>query len=177
MPEIFIQIGDITKLEVDAIVNAANSYLRPGGGVDGAIRVAAGDSLNKECEEIISRIGFLEPGKAVYTLAGKLKAKYVIHTVGPIWQGGNSKEAEILKSCYTNCLDLASKLKISSIAFPSISTGVYGYPKFEATSIAFDAINTYDFSNSSVGKIILVCFDDEMYSIYKDFYDRYSQKL
>lgn len=177
MPDIIIEKGDITKFEVDAIVNAANSQLCPGAGVDGAIRAAAGDIINKECQDIINKIGYLEPGKAIHTSAGKLKAKHIIHTVGPIWQGGNNNEAEILRSCYVSCLDLASKLNLKSIAFPSISTGIYGYPKLEATNIAFETVYNYDFSNSSLEKIIFVCFDLEMYNIYQSIKEKFSRKL
>ncbi len=158
--------GDITKLKVDAIVNAANSHLRGGGGVDGAIRSAAGEKLVRECQEIIKKIKFVPAGEAVATSGGNLPCKYVIHTVGPIWQGGNSNEAQNLASAYRNSLRLAKELGVKSIAFPNISTGVYGFPKNYAAKIATDTV--YDFlkNDDSIDLVIFVCFDSENYLLY-----------
>ncbi|MDV3427127.1 MAG: macro domain-containing protein, partial [Bacillota bacterium] len=119
--------GDITKENTDAIVNAANSRLMGGGGVDGAIHSIGGSRISDECRVIISRIGKLETGEAVMTSGGKLKAKYVIHTVGPVWKTGDENEEALLSNCYVNCLKLAAENGIRTIAFPNISTGVYGF--------------------------------------------------
>ncbi len=168
MVKILAKLGDITKFDTDAIVNAANSYLRPGAGVDGAIRATAGDKLNKECEELIDKIDYLEPGNAVYTSGGNLKARFVIHTVGPIWQGGINNESEILRLCYINCLKIATGLEISSIAFPSISTGIYGYPKQQAAEIAVESVKNFDFKGSSINTVVFVCFDNDIFQIYNE---------
>lgn len=156
--------GDITKLSVDAIVNAANKRLLGGGGVDGAIHAAAGPELLAECRTL----GSCETGQAKVTKGYKLFAKYVIHTVGPIWQGGNHNEDHLLNLCYVNCLKIAEQLNISSIAFPNISTGVYAFPKERAASIALKVLKQYACNaNTSLKQIIIVCFDDENYNIYK----------
>lgn len=135
--------GDITSQKTDAIVNAANSSLMGGGGVDGAIHRAGGPRILEECKKIVTRIGRLETGKAVITTGGNLPAKYVIHTVGPVWSGGTKGEAEHLASCYTECLKLGSAYKLASISFPSISTGAYRYPLTEAAEIALGAVLTF----------------------------------
>lgn len=133
--------GDLTAMDTDAVVNAANSRLAGGGGVDGAIHRAAGHvRLQRACQDIISRIGSLPPGKAVITPGFDLQAKHIIHTVGPIWQGGDHGEPETLRNAYTNSLHLAQEHDISSIAFPAISCGVYGYPVREAATIALTAL-------------------------------------
>jgi len=132
--------GDITREHVDAIVNAANTALRGGGGVDGAIHRAAGPSLAAECAVIRARQGGCATGEAVITGAGNLPAKYVIHTAGPVWRGGGHRESELLRHCYVNALALAEAHGLESIAFPSISTGVYGYPIEQAVNVAFDAV-------------------------------------
>lgn len=152
--------GDITKQDVDAIVNAANSGLRGGGGVDGAIHRAGGRAILDECIQI----GGCPAGEAVITTAGNLKAKHVIHTVGPVWRGGNSGEPEKLKSCYYNSLKVAMENNVKTIAFPNISTGVYGYPKREAAEIAIKTVEEDLFPD--IDKVIFVCFDDENYRLY-----------
>ncbi len=135
--------GDITKVEVNAIVNAANSSLLGGGGVDGAIHKAGGIEILKECRAIVKRQGPCKTGEAVITTAGKLPAKFVIHTVGPIWEGGDSNEKEKLENCYINSLKLAVENHCKSIAFPNISTGVYGYPKTKAAEVVIASIQNF----------------------------------
>jgi O-acetyl-ADP-ribose deacetylase (regulator of RNase III) len=159
--------GDITKSKVDAIVNAANSSLMGGGGVDGAIHRAGGPSILEECRKIIATKGPCDTGQAVITSGGSLPARFVIHTVGPIWNGGKNGEAGNLKDCYTNSLNLAVTKNIESIAFPNISTGIYGYPKQQAAEIAIGTISTWLQTESSIRRIDFVCFDEENYFIYK----------
>lgn len=159
--------GDITKQKVDAIVNAANSSLMGGGGVDGAIHRAGGPAILSECKEIIQKIGRLETGKAVITTGGNLPAKYVIHTVGPIYHG-RKDQSEELKSCYTESLKRAEEKKLQSIAFPSISTGAYRYPLEEAAPIAVGAVKEYFKRNpsSSIKEVQFILFNDETYQAY-----------
>ncbi|MCL5986739.1 MAG: O-acetyl-ADP-ribose deacetylase [Actinobacteria bacterium] len=161
-----IKKGDITVEDTDAIVNAANSSLMGGGGVDGAIHRAGGPEILEQCVEIVKRQGRLPAGRAVITTGGKLKARYVIHTVGPIWHGGSNSEPEMLRSCYVNSLKLAVDNNLKAISFPSISTGAYGYPVNEASCIAIRAI--VDFLNENVGikEARMVLFDDFTYDIY-----------
>jgi O-acetyl-ADP-ribose deacetylase (regulator of RNase III) len=166
MARIRLVKGDITRQNVDAIVNAANSSLMGGGGVDGAIHRAGGPAILEECKQIVARQGGCPPGEAVITTAGNLPAKFVIHTVGPVWQGGENKEAEKLASCYKNSLQLAADNKLTSIAFPNISTGVYGYPKKEAAEVAVNTVSDFLEKNSSVSKVIFICFDEENYNLY-----------
>lgn len=159
--------GDITRQHVDAIVNAANSGLMGGGGVDGAIHRAGGPAILEECKKIIAKIGRLSAGKAVITTGGNLPAHYVIHTVGPVWRGGNSDEAETLASCYVESLKLAAERGLKSISFPAISTGVYGYPPDEAAGVAMGAVTGYLKSNSvTITSINFVVYDDRSYAIY-----------
>lgn len=158
MPRIEVQQGDITKLEVDAIVNAANSSLLGGGGVDGAIHRAAGPDLLEQCIQIRSRQGGCKTGDAVVTGAGRLKAKYVIHTVGPVWRGGRLDEPAKLASCYRTSLELARELGVATLAFPAISTGIYGYPIREAQQIAVSTIAAH--AGPLPGYVILCTFDD-----------------
>jgi O-acetyl-ADP-ribose deacetylase (regulator of RNase III) len=158
--------GDITKLKVDAIVNAANSSLLGGGGVDGAIHRAAGPDLLEECRKIRNRQGGCKTGEAVITGAGNLNAKYVIHTVGPVWQNGEKNEQELLSSCYENCLNLAIENNIKTIAFPNISTGIYHFPKDQAAIIAINAVLNFGIQ-SELDEVLFVCFDDENYELYK----------
>lgn len=167
--EIELIKGDITKVEVDIIVNAANSSLLGGGGVDGAIHRTGGKQILDECMQIRNRQGKCNPGEAVYTSAGFLPAKYVIHTVGPVWNGGHYNESTILSSCYRNSLILADSLNVKSIAFPCISTGVYRFPKREAAEIAVDTVKKIVEENEQyiLTHVYFVCFDDESYSIYK----------
>ncbi|WP_380178081.1 O-acetyl-ADP-ribose deacetylase [Kalamiella sp. sgz302252] len=158
--------GDITQIPVEAIVNAANSSLLGGGGVDGAIHRAGGKSILAECQAIRDRQGGCKPGDAVITGAGNLPAKYVIHTVGPVWQGGEKGEAEVLRSAYHRCLDLVEEHRISAVSFPNISTGIYGFPKALAAQIAFEAISAR--LSEQIGQVNIVCFDTENYAIWRD---------
>ena len=158
---------DITRMKVDAIVNAANSSLMGGGGVDGAIHRAGGPAILQECREIITRQGSCKTGEAVITTAGDLPARFVIHTVGPIWHGGNNDEARLLESCYHKSLKLAVENDIKSIAFPNISTGVYGFPKKQAANIAVHTVLSFMSTNESMEKVVFVCFDDENLHLYK----------
>ena len=136
--------GDITRVEADAIVNAANSSLLGGGGVDGAIHRAGGPEILAECQKIRARQGGCQTGQAVITTAGKLPASKVIHTVGPVWRGGQNGEAQLLGLCYWNSLTLADQYHLSTIAFPGISTGIYGYPKQEAAQVAMDSVRSFE---------------------------------
>jgi O-acetyl-ADP-ribose deacetylase len=159
--------GDITAQAADAIVNAANLGLMGGGGVDGAIHRAGGPAILEECRKIIARIGRLDTGKAVITTGGNLKAKYVIHTVGPIWRGGNSNEEVLLASAYTESLKLATSNKLKSIAFPSISTGAYGYPLADAASVALNAVVKYlGENNTTLETVDFVLYDSTALEIY-----------
>lgn len=160
--------GDITKVQVDAIVNAANSGLLGGGGVDGAIHRAGGQAIMDECIEIRKRQGGCRTGEAVITTAGKLSARYVIHTVGPIWNGGKNNEEQLLSNCYVNSLKLAVSNGVKSIAFPNISTGVYGFPKKLAAPIAVNAVSDFLKDDSSIEQVTFVCFDDENYNLYAE---------
>lgn len=155
--------GDITKLKVDAIVNAANSSLLGGGGVDGAIHLTAGPKLLEECR----KLNGCKTGEAKITKGYNLPANFVIHTVGPVWNGGNYNEDELLTNCYLNSLKLAVENKIKSIAFPAISTGVYGFPLERAAQIAIKTVKKFIQSDKSIQKIIFVCFDDRTYQTYK----------
>lgn len=160
-----LEKGDITKIGVDAIVNAANTSLLGGGGVDGAIHRAGGKSILEECIQIRNKQGGCKVGEAVITNAGKLPVKKVIHTVGPRWNDGNSNEDEKLKSCYESSLKLAEVHNLKSIAFPNISTGIYKFPKTRAAKIAIDSIKKWKPKN--VEEVIFVCYDEENHQIYK----------
>jgi len=159
--------ADITKLTVDAIVNAANSSLLGGGGVDGAIHRAGGPAILEECRKIVARQGGCKTGEAVITTGGKLPAKYVIHTVGPVWNGGSMNEAQKLANCYTNSLQIAVDYNIKTIAFPNISTGVYRFPKEKAAEIAINTVRSFLQSNEAIEQVSFVCFDEENYELYK----------
>lgn len=161
--------GDITKLEVDAIVNAANSSLMGGGGVDGAIHRAGGPQILAECREIVARQGRCATGEAVITSGGNLPARYVIHTVGPVWHGGNTNEAKLLQNAYSNSLKLAVENGIETIAFPNISTGVYGFPKENAAEIAIQTVTEFLPETDQIQQVYFVCFDQENYKLYHIF--------
>lgn len=161
--QILIVQGDITEQVVDAIVNAANHTLLGGGGVDGAIHRAAGPELLAECRSLYG----CATGRAKVTKGYKLPAKWVIHTVGPVWHGGEQGEADLLASCYRHCLAIASEKQLQSIAFPAISTGVYQYPMLDAAKIALTEVKKFLEQLSSVEKIVFVCFNQTTYEAYK----------
>jgi len=156
--------GDITQLKVDAIINAANKTLLGGGGVDGAIHKAAGSKLKDECKTLNG----CRTGEAKITKGYELPAKYVIHTVGPVWNGGNNNEIKSLTNCYLNSLKLASRHGLQTLAFPNISTGVYHFPKDKAADIAIATVTDYLKKDDTIDKVYFVCFDDENYEIYKE---------
>lgn len=158
--------GDITKQHVDAVVNAANSSLMGGGGVDGAIHRAGGKQILDDCMDIINRQGRCKVGEAVITTGGKLPARYVIHTVGPVWNGGHKNEAGLLANCYKNSLQLAVEKGIKTIAFPNISTGIYHYPK--AAEVAITAVTDFLSGNKEIDEVVFVCFDEENLRLYEE---------
>src|SRR5208337_2913649 len=160
--------GDITDVEADAIVNAANSSLRGGGGVDGAIHRKGGSRIDEECRRIMETEwpDGLPTGKAVITSGGNLKAKYVIHTVGPVWMGGFHVEAELLKQAYRNSLKLAASRGLKVVAFPSISTGAYGYPVEEASRVALQTVKDFLENQDRLEKVILVLFSEGNFQVY-----------
>ena len=153
--------GDITKVTVDAIVNAANTSLLGGGGVDGAIHRAGGKAILDDCRKIIARQGGCKTGQAVITTAGNLPAKFVIHTVGPVWNGGQNNEKQKLADCYKSSLQLAVENNCKTIAFPSISTGIYKFPKKEAAIIAIETVSLFLSDSNKIDKVIFVCFDED----------------
>ncbi len=160
--------GDITKEEVDAIVNAANPSLMGGGGVDGAIHRAGGPAIFEECRKIAEEIGGRLPrGEAVITTGGELPAKYVIHTAGPIWAGGDKGEPETLRKCYVNSLKLALERGLKTVSFPSISTGVYGYPVDKAARVALQAVIDFLKENEGIQEVRFVLFDERTYEAYE----------
>jgi O-acetyl-ADP-ribose deacetylase (regulator of RNase III) len=156
--------GDITQIPVDAIVNAANSALRGGGGVDGAIHRAGGPQILEDCRQIK---GGCPTGQAVITTAGRLPAKYLIHTVGPVWHGGLNNEDRLLFLAYWNSLKLAEQKDVRTISFPNISTGVYGFPKERAADIAVRTVRNFQKETSTIENVLFVCFDAENYQIYR----------
>ncbi len=158
--------ADITTLDVDAIVNAANEQLLPGGGVCGAIHAAAGPGLARECREI----GGCPTGEARITVGYDLTARHVIHAVGPVWHGGGRNEAALLASCYQFCYQLADQAGLSSMAFPAISTGIFGYPLGPATGIALSAARSYQAAPGSLRRIVFCCFGAEVSKIYRDIH-------
>lgn len=168
MTLITVQRGDITTLEVDAIVNAANHSLLGGGGVDGAIHEAAGEELLEECK----RLGGCETGEAKITNAYNLPAKYIIHTVGPIWDGGNHNEAVLLRACYLNSLKLAAVHDIKRISFPAISTGAFRYPLEEAAQIAIQSVKDFTAQPNSIEEIVFVVFNERQLKIYESIIRR-----
>ncbi|MGF1488787.1 MAG: O-acetyl-ADP-ribose deacetylase [Prochloraceae cyanobacterium] len=161
--QILVIQGDISQQKVDAIVNAANNSLLGGGGVDGAIHRAAGPELLTECR----KIGGCATGDAKITLGYNLPAKWVIHTVGPVWRGGNQGEDYLLANCYRRSLEIATENKISSIAFPAISTGVYQYPIELATNIAITEVKKYLEGENTIEKVVFVCFSAKIYDCYQ----------
>lgn len=164
MEKIKLLIGDITKLNVDAIVNAANTSLLGGGGVDGAIHRAAGQKLLEDCR----LLNGCNTGDAKITKGFNLRAKYVIHTVGPIWGDGLHGESQLLESCYWRSLEVAQENSIRSIAFPNISTGVYRFPKTKAAMIAIDTVKRFLLYSKTIDEVVFCCFDDENYAIYEN---------
>lgn len=164
--------GDITKVKTEAIVNAANSSLLGGGGVDGAIHRAGGKTILEACQDIRNKQGKCKTGEAVITTAGNLPSHYVIHTVGPVYNGGKrvEKEKELLANCYINSLQLAEENKIKTIAFPNISTGIYRFPKELASQIAIETILQY--KSEYIEKVVFVCFDEENYNFYKSLLNK-----
>lgn len=156
--------GDITKLTADAIVNAANTSLLGGGGVDGAIHRAAGPQLLEECRTLNG----CKTGEAKITRGYNLPAKFVIHTAGPVWRGGAHQEPELLEACYINSLSLASAHALKTIAFPNISTGVYGFPKRDAATIAITSVKSWLATHQETEKVYFVVFDEENYELYKE---------
>jgi O-acetyl-ADP-ribose deacetylase (regulator of RNase III) len=159
--------GDITKLATTAIVNAANTSLLGGGGVDGAIHRAGGPAILDECRQIRARQGGCKTGEAVITTGGRLPAQYVIHTVGPVWNGGQRGEPDLLAACYRNSLRLALERQLASVAFSSISTGVYGYPKPEAAAIAVREVQQWLATHEWPQEVVLVAFDEENKRLYE----------
>ena len=160
--------GDITRERIDAIANAANEGLMGGGGVDGAIHRAGGPTIMEECSAIRAKQGGCPTGQAVITTGGNLPARYVIHTVGPIWRGGTAGEAELLASCYRESLRLTVEHSIKTIAFPSISTGVYGYPVAQAAVIALNAVKQFLEAHDDLDEVRFVLFDDATYGAYEN---------
>ena len=160
--------GDITKIKADAIVNAANTSLLGGGGVDGAIHRAGGKAILEDCYKIRERQGGCKTGEAVITTGGNLPAKYVIHTVGPVWNKSSSNKAEqLLANAYKNSLKVAVENNVETIAFPNISTGIYHFPKSEAAAIAVTTVIDFLNAHEQIKKVIFVCFDDENYRLYQ----------
>jgi O-acetyl-ADP-ribose deacetylase (regulator of RNase III) len=169
--------GDITAQKTDAIVNAANSSLMGGGGVDGAIHRAGGPAIKEECKLIVAKSGRLDPGRAVITTAGNLKVRFVIHTVGPVWHGGNHGEPDLLVSAYRECLKLASEHKLKSVSFPSISTGAYGYPVSQAAEMALKTVVSFiQDASSTLDEVYFVLFDTGTYDAYNFALDEIMEK-
>ncbi|MDM8000293.1 MAG: O-acetyl-ADP-ribose deacetylase [Dehalococcoidia bacterium] len=168
--------GDITKQATDAIVNAANSSLMGGGGVDGAIHRAGGPAILEECKKIVAQQGRLPTGKAVITTGGDLKAKYVIHTVGPVWHGGNRSEAALLASAYKESLALAVARGLKTVSFPSISTGAYGYPVDSAAAVALQTVVEFLRQKPPLQEVVFVLFDNRTCEVYMEALERLLSK-
>ena len=175
-PRIELQKGDITGLHVDAIVNAANTSLLGGGGVDGAIHSAGGQAIMYECIQIRNRQGGCAVGEAVITTAGNLPAKFVLHTVGPVWSKSNTGADALLSNAYRNSLQLATQNDVKTIAFPNISTGIYHFPKDKAAEIAVHTVKDFLSSNKKIEKVIFVCFDEENYDVYQKLLHKESSR-
>ena len=171
LKQISILKGDITQIAVDAIINAANTSLLGGGGVDGAIHRRGGAAILAECQKIRAKQGGCAVGEAVITTAGNLPAKYVIHTVGPTWFNGEKNEPILLENAYRNSFKLADHLGLKTVAFANISTGIYRFPKQLAAQIAFKVINDELKQSQSVQEVVFVCFDDENFNIYQSLKD------
>jgi O-acetyl-ADP-ribose deacetylase len=171
MARLFLEKADITKIKTDAIVNAANTSLMGGGGVDGAIHRAGGPAILDDCRRIVAKQGGCKPGEAVITTGGNLPAKYVIHTVGPVWVDGTKNEALKLTNCYRNSMNLALQNNIKSIAFPNISTGIYHYPKPSAAAIAVQTVKDWLAETAADIDVWFVCFDEENYQLYSTLLD------
>ncbi|SHE52824.1 O-acetyl-ADP-ribose deacetylase (regulator of RNase III), contains Macro domain [Desulfofundulus australicus DSM 11792] len=169
-----LMVGDITRQDTEAIVNAANSSLMGGGGVDGAIHRAGGPQILEECKQIVARQGSLPTGQAVITTGGNLKARYVIHTVGPIWSGGNRGEDELLHNAYYNSLSLAREKGIKSISFPSISTGAYRFPIERAATIALKTVRDFILENDFFTEVRFVLFREDDFKVYQRAWEKLS---
>ena len=171
-----LEQGDITLLDTDAIVNAANSSLMGGGGVDGAIHQAGGPAILEECKTIVAQRGRLPAGQAVITTGGNMRTRHVIHTVGPIWRGGRQGEPETLASAYRESLRLAVEKGLKSVSFPSISTGAYGYPLDRAARVALQAVADFLHNDSSLQEVVFVLFDSRPFDAYKQALEEIQQK-
>ena len=167
--KIILEKGNITQMSTDAIVNAANATLLGGGGVDGAIHRAAGSELLAECKTLNG----CKTGSSKVTGGYELSAKYVVHTVGPVWKGGGHNEPALLASCYRSCLDIASQYGLKSIAFPAISTGAYRFPMELATKIAIQSV--LKFTNTSLETVVFVCFGEDSLSTYRSILESYNE--
>lgn len=170
MLKIEIIKGDITKIKADALVNPANTSLLGGSGVDGAIHKAGGKQILEECIAIRNRQGSCKTGEAVFTSAGNLDADYVIHTVGPVWNGDEERCSILLANCYKNTMKIAEELKVKTIAFPSISTGIYKFPKELAGKIAIEEVQS--FKNKNIEKVVFVCYDEESKTTYQNIFEK-----
>jgi O-acetyl-ADP-ribose deacetylase (regulator of RNase III) len=171
--KIVLQEGDITRVAADAIVNAANSALAGGGGVDGAIHRAGGGEIMRELDVIRRQIGRCATGSAVATAAGRLPAKYVFHAVGPVYRDGRHGEPELLASCYRKCLEMAEERDVRTVSFPAISTGVYGYPLEEAAGIALGEVKAHlDKADTKLQQVVFVLFGKAAYEVYASLMER-----
>lgn len=168
--------GDITLIDVDVIVNAANPSLMGGGGVDGAIHRAAGPALLAACRQVRQQQGECQPCHAVITEAGDLAAKAVVHTVGPVWRGGQDNEPQLLADAYRNSLQLVAANGYNSVAFPAISTGIYGYPKAAAAQIAFETVSDYLTGHPQPKQVYFVCYDEENFLLYQRLLGQYDEQ-
>ena len=175
-PRIEVLQGDITRMTTDVIVNAANASLMGGGGVDGAIHRAAGPALMEACKQVRQQQGTCPTGHAVITGAGNLAAKAVVHAVGPVWRDGNQHEAQLLSDAYRNSLQLVSANGFKSVAFPAISTGIYGYPKPAAAEIAVNTVSDYLTRHALPEQVYFVCYDEENFLLYQRLLGQYDEQ-